>query len=47
MPDKRIDLVLANGGLRSVSVTLTGTSAVHGLWPSDHAGVIAIIQIPS
>jgi len=47
VPDKCIDLVLANGGLRSVSVTLTGTSAVHGLWPSDHAGVIAIIQIPS
>ena len=47
VPDKRIDLVLANGGLRSVSVTLAGTSAVHGLWPSDHAGVIAVIQIPS
>jgi endonuclease/exonuclease/phosphatase family metal-dependent hydrolase len=47
VPDKRIDLVLVNGGLRPVSVTLTGTSAVNGLWPSDHAGVIAAIQIPS
>ncbi len=27
VPDKRIDLVLANGGLLLVSVTLTGTSA--------------------
>lgn len=47
VPDKRIDLVLVNGGLHLVSATLTGTSAVNGLWPSDHAGVIAAIQIPS
>jgi endonuclease/exonuclease/phosphatase family metal-dependent hydrolase len=47
VPDKRIDLVLVNGNLRPVSVTVTGTSAVNGLWPSDHAGVIATIQIPS
>jgi endonuclease/exonuclease/phosphatase family metal-dependent hydrolase len=47
VPDKRIDLVLVNGGLHPVSATLTGTSAVNGLWPSDHAGVIAAIQIPS
>jgi endonuclease/exonuclease/phosphatase family metal-dependent hydrolase len=47
VPDKRIDLVLVNGGLHPVSATLTGTSAVNGLWPSDHAGVIATIQIPS
>jgi endonuclease/exonuclease/phosphatase family metal-dependent hydrolase len=47
VPDKRIDLVLVNGNLRPVSDTLTGTSAVDGLWPSDHAGVVARIQIPS
>src|SRR5258707_12156857 len=29
------------------SVTLTGTAPVNGLWPSDHAGVVATIQIPS
>jgi endonuclease/exonuclease/phosphatase family metal-dependent hydrolase len=47
VPDKRIDLVLVNGSLRPVSDTLTGTSPVDGLWPSDHAGVIARIRIPS
>jgi endonuclease/exonuclease/phosphatase family metal-dependent hydrolase len=47
VPDKRIDLVLVNGSLRPASVTLTGTSPVNGLWPSDHAGVVATIQIPS
>lgn len=46
-PDKRIDLVLVRGNLIPVSDTLTGTSPVNGLWPSDHAGVIAKIRIPS
>jgi endonuclease/exonuclease/phosphatase family metal-dependent hydrolase len=46
-PDKRTDLVLVTGNLRPVSATLTGTSAVDRLWPSDHAGVVARIQIPS
>jgi endonuclease/exonuclease/phosphatase family metal-dependent hydrolase len=45
VPDKRIDLVLVNRNLRSVSGTLTGTSPVDGLWPSDHAGVVARIRI--
>jgi endonuclease/exonuclease/phosphatase family metal-dependent hydrolase len=47
VPDKRIDLVLVNANLRPVSDTLTGTSPVDGLWPSDHAGVVARIRIPS
>jgi endonuclease/exonuclease/phosphatase family metal-dependent hydrolase len=47
VPAKRIDLVLVNGSLRPVSDTLTGTSPVDVLWPSDHAGVIARIRIPS
>jgi endonuclease/exonuclease/phosphatase family metal-dependent hydrolase len=47
VPDKRIDLVLVNGNLHPVNVRLAGTSPVNGLWPSDHAGVLATIQIPS
>lgn len=47
VPDKRIDLVLVGGNLVPVSDTLTGTSPVNGLWPSDHAGVISEIRIPS
>ena len=47
VPDKRIDLVLVDKNLRPVSDTLTGTSPVDGLWPSDHAGVVATIRIPS
>jgi hypothetical protein len=47
VPDKRIDLVLVNGNLCPVSGTLTGTSPAGRLWPSDHAGVLARIQIPS
>jgi endonuclease/exonuclease/phosphatase family metal-dependent hydrolase len=47
VPDKRIDLVLVKGNLRPVSDALVGTSPVDGLWPSDHAGLIARIQIPS
>ena len=45
--DKRIDLVLVKGNLQPVSDTLVGTFPVDGLWPSDHAGVIARIRIPS
>lgn len=47
LPDRRIDLVLVHGNLGPVSDTLTGTSPVDGLWPSDHAGVVATIRIPS
>ncbi len=47
VPDKRIDLVLVKGNLQPMSDTLLGTSPVDGLWPSDHAGVIATVRIPS
>lgn len=48
-PHERIDLVLIHGALRPTSIRLVGntrsslTSA--GLWPSDHAGVLATISV--
>lgn len=43
-PTERIDLVLVRGNLEPTSVVLTGTTAPY---PSDHAGVLATIRIPS
>lgn len=43
-PTERIDLVLVRGRLVPSAVTLTGTSSPH---PSDHAGVVATIRVPS
>lgn len=41
---ERIDLVLVRGNLVPSAVVLTGTTSPH---PSDHAGVIATVRIPS
>lgn len=49
--DQRIDLVLLRGGIGVDDVHLIGESdgdrtTLSGLWPSDHAGVIADLEIP-
>jgi endonuclease/exonuclease/phosphatase family metal-dependent hydrolase len=48
IPFQRIDLVLVGGGLIPAADTLVGTSPspTSGLWPSDHAGVVATLRIP-
>ena len=50
-PDQRIDLVLVRGDAEPVSDLLTGNDVADltpsGLWPSDHAGVVATARIPS
>jgi endonuclease/exonuclease/phosphatase family metal-dependent hydrolase len=46
----RIDLVLTSGGFRSVSADVVGDESgdrtTGGLWPSDHAGVVATLRLP-
>jgi endonuclease/exonuclease/phosphatase family metal-dependent hydrolase len=48
---KRIDLILTRGGFETVSVDIVGEAAADrtpsGLWPSDHAGVVATLRLPS
>ncbi len=47
---KRMDLVLTKGGFNPVAVDVVGEESADrtasGLWPSDHAGVVATLQIP-
>jgi endonuclease/exonuclease/phosphatase family metal-dependent hydrolase len=47
---KRIDLVFARGGFRPVSAEVVGNEPADriagGLWPSDHAGVVATLKLP-
>jgi endonuclease/exonuclease/phosphatase family metal-dependent hydrolase len=50
-PTERIDLVLARGGARVLGVQRVGNTTSDltrpsGLWPSDHAGVVAQLQMP-
>ena len=48
--DQRIDLVLSRGGVGVDDIHLIGDSesdrTPSGLWPSDHAGVVATLEIP-
>jgi len=49
-PTQRIDLVLARGGFGVQGARLVGNNQLtdltpSGLWPSDHAGVVAILQV--
>ncbi len=48
-PHERIDLVLYRGALRPTSVRLVGNTpsslTASGLWPSDHAGVLATLSV--
>jgi hypothetical protein len=44
-----IDLILTRGNIRDNTIALYGTDSsertVHGLWPSDHAGVAAWLKL--
>jgi endonuclease/exonuclease/phosphatase family metal-dependent hydrolase len=45
----RIDLVLSRNGVRATRAEVVGeapSDRVHGLWPSDHAGVVAKLRLP-
>jgi hypothetical protein len=47
---KRIDLVLTRGGFETVVAEVVGQEpgdrTPSGLWPSDHAGVVATLRVP-
>jgi endonuclease/exonuclease/phosphatase family metal-dependent hydrolase len=47
---KRVDLVLTRGGFETVSADVLGEEpgdrTPSGLWPSDHAGVVATLRLP-
>ncbi|MCU0500384.1 MAG: endonuclease/exonuclease/phosphatase family protein [Anaerolineae bacterium] len=49
--DTRIDVVLLRGDFTVRAAAVTGDSPANrtasGIWPSDHAGVVAIIEIPT
>jgi endonuclease/exonuclease/phosphatase family metal-dependent hydrolase len=42
---RRVDLVLHSPHFESRSVALHGTAMANGLWPSDHAGVSAVLGL--
>ena len=48
-PTQRIDLVLARGELRVLKTKLIGNTPAaltpSGLWPSDHAGVVSMVNL--
>ena len=48
--DRRIDLVLFRGAFQVEDIRLVGEKVSDktpsGLWPSDHAGVVATLRIP-
>jgi endonuclease/exonuclease/phosphatase family metal-dependent hydrolase len=48
--DRRIDLVFFRGAFQVVDISLVGERPSDrippGLWPSDHAGVVATLRIP-
>lgn len=47
---ERIDLVLARGGISAETVEVVGNrpedKTPSGLWPSDHAGIVAEVMLP-
>jgi endonuclease/exonuclease/phosphatase family metal-dependent hydrolase len=47
---KRVDLVFTRGGFETVSADVVGEEpgdrTASGLWPSDHAGVVATLRLP-
>jgi endonuclease/exonuclease/phosphatase family metal-dependent hydrolase len=49
-PTSRIDIVFFHGGVTAQSVELVGVDPAKrtpmGVWPSDHAGVVASLQVP-
>jgi len=48
--DRRIDLIMFRGAIQVVDIRLVGEKpsdrTPSGLWPSDHAGVVATLKIP-
>jgi endonuclease/exonuclease/phosphatase family metal-dependent hydrolase len=48
---QRIDAILVRGPVQVLDATLVGLDparrTANGLWPSDHAGLIATLRIPS
>jgi endonuclease/exonuclease/phosphatase (EEP) superfamily protein YafD len=50
MPSSRIDIVFYRGGVTAQAVEIVGVDPAKrspaGLWPSDHAGVVASLQVP-
>lgn len=50
MSGERIDIVFLRGGVTAQSVEIVGVDPAKrtaaGLWPSDHAGVVATLQVP-
>ena len=47
--NQRIDLVLMHGGVSAQSMYLVGTTTIGstGIYPSDHAGVVASLVLPT
>jgi len=49
--NRRIDLVLVRGGIEVTAASVVGDDpsdrTPSGLWPSDHAGVVATVQLPN
>lgn len=43
-PFERIDLIFSNGP-KAISIMRTGVDPVHGLYASDHAGVVAVFDL--
>lgn len=48
--DRRIDFVFHNGGVETISIDVIGEDPADrivppGLWPSDHAGVLATLRV--
>jgi endonuclease/exonuclease/phosphatase family metal-dependent hydrolase len=46
VPSSRIDYVLLGLGARVTRIGLVGAGPVDGVWPSDHAGVVADLAQP-
>jgi endonuclease/exonuclease/phosphatase family metal-dependent hydrolase len=47
---KRVDLILTRGGFETKKIEVVGeepSDRKHDLWPSDHAGVVATLRIPT
>ncbi len=47
LPSERIDLILFRGGVLPADAQIVGTTKTpSGLWPSNHMGVLASLEIP-
>jgi exonuclease III len=50
MSGERIDIVFVRGGVTPQAAEIVGVDPAKrtaaGLWPSDHAGVVATLQVP-